>query len=150
MYQIPIPPFYLDPLMYVWRRYGKRWWWEAKCFFGLRPFWTLGFLALLFSKHRSSSSQSNFWALFTYYYFLDTHFCSGMESSHTGRPKVECVFWKCSCSETVKYIDWKWCFLKSTDYIFWYSNLTFSKKKKEMIKIWFEKKSNYFGSIKKS
>ena len=60
---------------------------------------------------------------------------------------MKCVFWKCSCSETVKHIDRKWCFLKSPDYIFWYSSLTFSKKKKEMKKflIW-KKNSNFFWS----
>ena len=57
--------------------------------------------------------------------------------TNTGCPKVGWVFWKCSCSETVKHIDRKGCFLKSPDYIFWYSCITFSKKKKEMVKIQF-------------
>ena len=55
---------------------------------------------------------------------------------------MECAFWKCSCSKTVKHIDRNWCFLNSPDYNFWYSCLTFAKKKREMKK----KNSNFFGS----
>ena len=67
-------------------------------------------------------------------------------SLSTGCPKVECLFWNYSCSKTVRHIGRKWCFLKSQDYIFWYSSLTFSKKKKEMKKflIW-KKKLFFFG-----
>ena len=56
----------------------------------------------------------------------------------TGCPKVECAFWKCYCSKTVQHIDSNWCFLNSQHYYFWYSNLTFAKKKREMKKfsIW--------------
>ena len=44
-------------------------------------------------------------------------------------------FWKCYCSKTVKHIDLKWCFLDSQHYNFWYSCLTFAKKKREIRKI---------------
>ena len=54
---------------------------------------------------------------------------------YTGCPKVECFFWKCYCSKTVKHIDLKWCFLDSQHYNFWYSCLTFAKKKREIRKI---------------
>ena len=53
----------------------------------------------------------------------------------TGCPKVECLFWKCYCSKTDQHIDSNWCFLNSQHYIFWYSNLTFAKKKREIRKI---------------
>ena len=55
--------------------------------------------------------------------------------TNTGCPKVECAFWKCYCSKTVKHIDLNWCFLNSQHYDIWYSNLTFAKKKREMKKI---------------
>ena len=48
---------------------------------------------------------------------------------------MECFFWKCYCSKTVKHIDLKWCFLDSQHYYFWYSCLTFAKKKREIRKI---------------
>ena len=48
---------------------------------------------------------------------------------------MECFFWKCYCSKTVKHIDLKWCFLDSQHYNFWYSCLTFAKKKREIRKI---------------
>ena len=63
----------------------------------------------------------------------------------TGCPILKCAFWKCSCRKTVNHIDRKWWFLKSQHNIFWYSCLTFAKKKKEMIKIfiWRKKKILY-------
>ena len=48
---------------------------------------------------------------------------------------MECAFWKCYCGKTVKHIDWNWCFSDSQHYNFWYSCLTFAKKKREIRKI---------------
>ena len=86
-------------------------------------------------------------------YIIDT-FCEGLENIltheivyNTGCPKVECAFWKCSCSKTVKHIDRNWCFLNSPHYDIWYSCLTFAKKKREMKKSFpLKKNSNFFGS----
>ena len=69
--------------------------------------------------------------------FSDEIFC-------TGCPKVECAFWKCCCSKTVKHIDQNWCFLNSQHYNFWYSCLTFVKKIREMKKISIWKKIPIF------
>ena len=52
-----------------------------------------------------------------------------------GVRKWNAFFWKCYCSKTVQHIDSNWCFLNSQHYIFWYSNLTFAKKKREIRKI---------------
>ena len=52
-----------------------------------------------------------------------------------GVRKWNVFFWKCYCSKTVKHIDLKWCFLDSQHYNFWYSCLTFAKKKREIRKI---------------
>ena len=62
----------------------------------------------------------------------------------TGCPILKCAFWKCSCSKTAKHIDRRWWFLKSQDNIFWYSCLTFAKKKKEISKILIWKKILFF------
>ena len=61
----------------------------------------------------------------------------------TGCPILKCAFWKCSCRKTVNHIDRKWWFLKSQHNIFWYSCLTFAKKKKEMIKIFIWRKKKF-------
>ena len=51
---------------------------------------------------------------------------------------MKCAFWKCSCN----HIDRKWWFFKNQDNIFWYSCLSFAKKKTEMINILIWKKKN--------
>ena len=55
-----------------------------------------------------------------------------------GVSKWNVFFWKCYCSKTVKHIGLNWCFLNSQHYKFWYLNLTFAKKKREIRKflIW--------------
>ena len=73
-----------------------------------------------------------------------------MENIHnTGCPKVECAFWKCYCSKTIKHIDRNWYFFNSQDYNFWYSSLTFVKKKRKMKKISIGKKKIEYFWIKK-
>ena len=72
----------------------------------------------------------------------------------TGCPILKCAFWKCSCMKTVNHVDRKWWFLKSQHNIFWYSCLTFAKKKKEMIKIFIWRKKifciiNFFWNFLK-
>ena len=71
-----------------------------------------------------------------------------LDSFSTGCPKVECAFWKCYCSKTVEHIDRNWCFFNRKDYNFWYSSLTFAKKKRKMKKISIWKKIQIFFLIK--